>query len=90
MLRVVACWKTGRSLRASAFYPRSAWTFRAGTVENKNTYFRAPQEWEQQESLDPESTIRISGTSFRETCPATSMAKSGLACLSLAAWILAQ
>ncbi|MGD0825557.1 MAG: asparagine synthase-related protein, partial [Terriglobales bacterium] len=34
--------------------PGSAWTFRAGTVENKNTYFR-PQEWEQQESLDPES-----------------------------------
>src|SRR5205085_9054731 len=33
--------------------PASAWTFRAGRVELKATYFD-PCEWEQQERLDPE------------------------------------
>ena len=32
----------------------SAWTFRAGSIETKKTYFE-PREWEQQELLDPES-----------------------------------
>jgi asparagine synthase (glutamine-hydrolysing) len=35
----------------------SAWSFRAGTVETKKSYF-APSEWEQQELLDPESYHR--------------------------------
>jgi asparagine synthase (glutamine-hydrolysing) len=35
----------------------SAWTFRAGSVEAKKTYFD-PREWEQQELLDPESYHR--------------------------------
>jgi asparagine synthase (glutamine-hydrolysing) len=34
--------------------PASAWTFRAGAIERKTTYFDA-QEWEQQASLDPDA-----------------------------------
>jgi|SRR5271157_1538312 len=34
--------------------PASAWTFRAGSVERKKTYFE-PREWEQQDPLDPQS-----------------------------------
>jgi asparagine synthase (glutamine-hydrolysing) len=34
--------------------PASAWTFRNGSVESKNIYFR-PDEWENQEPLDEES-----------------------------------
>jgi asparagine synthase (glutamine-hydrolysing) len=34
--------------------PASAWEFRNGSVAQKNSYFR-PQEWEDQEKLDPES-----------------------------------
>ncbi len=37
--------------------PASAWTFRAGSVDAKKTYF-APREWEQQELLDPEAYHR--------------------------------
>lgn len=37
--------------------PGSAWSFRAGSVEKKNTYFE-PREWEEQEPLDPESYHR--------------------------------
>ena len=37
----------------SVLPPGSAWTFRAGSVESKNTYFQ-PKEWEQQDPLDPE------------------------------------
>lgn len=37
--------------------PASAWTFRAGSVQTKNTYFE-PCEWEQQDLLDPESYHR--------------------------------
>ena len=37
--------------------PASAWTFRAGSVESKKTYFE-PREWEEQELLDPESYHR--------------------------------
>lgn len=33
--------------------PASAWTFRNGRVEQKNTYFD-PKEWEEQAALDPE------------------------------------
>jgi asparagine synthase (glutamine-hydrolysing) len=32
----------------------SAWTFRSGSIEKRNTYF-APREWEQQGALDAES-----------------------------------
>jgi asparagine synthase (glutamine-hydrolysing) len=35
----------------------SVWSFRAGSVETKKTYFE-PREWEQQELLDPESYHR--------------------------------
>jgi asparagine synthase (glutamine-hydrolysing) len=35
----------------------SAWTFRAGLIETKKTYFE-PREWEEQELLDPESYHR--------------------------------
>jgi asparagine synthase (glutamine-hydrolysing) len=35
----------------------SAWSFRAGSIETKRTYFE-PQEWEQQDLLDPESYHR--------------------------------
>jgi asparagine synthase (glutamine-hydrolysing) len=35
----------------------SAWSFRASTIETKRTYFE-PQEWEQQDLLDPESYHR--------------------------------
>jgi asparagine synthase (glutamine-hydrolysing) len=35
----------------------SAWTFRAGSIETKKTYFE-PREWEEQELLDPESYHR--------------------------------
>jgi asparagine synthase (glutamine-hydrolysing) len=35
----------------------SAWSFRAGSIETKKTYFE-PREWEQQELLDPESYHR--------------------------------
>src|SRR5712692_5524 len=34
--------------------PASAWVFRNGSLERKNSYFH-PQEWEAQEKLDPES-----------------------------------
>jgi asparagine synthase (glutamine-hydrolysing) len=34
--------------------PASAWEFRGGSLERKNSYFR-PQEWEGQEKLDPEA-----------------------------------
>jgi asparagine synthase (glutamine-hydrolysing) len=35
----------------------SAWSFRAGSLETKKTYFE-PREWEQQDLLDPESYHR--------------------------------
>jgi asparagine synthase (glutamine-hydrolysing) len=34
--------------------PAAAWVFRQGSVERKSSYFR-PQEWENQDPLDPES-----------------------------------
>src|SRR5580658_2332051 len=34
--------------------PASSWSFRAGSIETKKAYFDA-REWEQQETLDPES-----------------------------------
>jgi asparagine synthase (glutamine-hydrolysing) len=37
-----------------ALPPASAWTFRAGAIENKARYFE-PREWEAQESLDAEN-----------------------------------
>ena len=46
----------------------SAWTFRAGSVESKNTYFE-PREWEQQEALDPESYHRDLRDAFSRILP---------------------
>ena len=37
--------------------PASAWVFRNGSLENRNTYFH-PRDWEDQETLDPESYYR--------------------------------
>ena len=37
--------------------PGSAWTFRNGAMERKAIYFH-PKEWEEQETLDPESYYR--------------------------------
>jgi asparagine synthase (glutamine-hydrolysing) len=37
--------------------PASAWVFRNGSLENKGSYFH-PREWEEQETLDPESYYR--------------------------------
>lgn len=48
--------------------PGSAWTFRSGAVENKKTYFD-PQEWEQQEPLDPESYGRSIREAFSQNLP---------------------
>jgi asparagine synthase (glutamine-hydrolysing) len=41
--------------------PASAWVFRNGALERKGSYFQ-PQEWEDQDALDPESYYR----QFRE------------------------
>ena len=48
--------------------PGSAWTFRAGSVESKSTYFQ-PQEWEQQQPLDPESYHRSLRDIFARDLP---------------------
>src|SRR5208282_3452034 len=48
--------------------PASTWTFRAGSVESKKTYFE-PQEWENQEPLDPESYHQNLRTVFSQNLP---------------------
>ena len=48
--------------------PASAWIFRAGSVESKNTYFERG-EWEQQEALDPESYYRAIRETFSRNLP---------------------
>jgi len=48
--------------------PASTWTFRAGSVESKKTYFE-PKEWENQEPLDPESYHQNLRTVFSQNLP---------------------
>jgi len=52
----------------SVLPPGSAWTFLAGSVERKNTYFE-PREWEQQEALDPDSYHRSLRDAFSRNLP---------------------
>ena len=46
----------------------SAWIFRGGVLEAKNTYFH-PREWEEQEKLDPESYYRELRNAFSQNLP---------------------
>jgi len=48
--------------------PASAWVFRNGALERKHTYFR-PEEWEEQEKLDPESYYRELRDVFTRNLP---------------------
>ena len=48
--------------------PGSAWVFRNGTLERKASYFQ-PQEWEQQEQLDPETYYRELREVFQRILP---------------------
>jgi len=43
--------------------PSAAWVFRNGTLERKNSYFRA-RDWEDQEALEPEAYYRELRTVF--------------------------
>jgi asparagine synthase (glutamine-hydrolysing) len=52
----------------SVLPPGSAWTFRNGLVEHKTNYFH-PQEWEGQESLDPESYYQQLQSVFARNLP---------------------
>jgi asparagine synthase (glutamine-hydrolysing) len=46
----------------------SGWTFRAGSIEKRNTYF-APREWEQQSTLDSESYYQGLRKAFSRNLP---------------------
>jgi asparagine synthase (glutamine-hydrolysing) len=48
--------------------PASAWIFRNGSLDNKSNYFH-PREWEEQESLDPESYYRELREVFSQNLP---------------------
>jgi asparagine synthase (glutamine-hydrolysing) len=48
--------------------PASAWTFRNGSLERKRTYFH-PKEWEEQETLDPETYNRELRATFTGNLP---------------------
>jgi asparagine synthase (glutamine-hydrolysing) len=48
--------------------PASAWVFRNGSLERKSSYFH-PREWEDQETLDPESYYRELRTTFTRNLP---------------------
>jgi asparagine synthase (glutamine-hydrolysing) len=48
--------------------PGSAWVFRSGALEAKNSYFD-PKEWEQQEALDPEEYYRQLQRAFVGSLP---------------------
>jgi asparagine synthase (glutamine-hydrolysing) len=48
--------------------PASAWVFRNGAVESKTTYFH-PREWEEQETLDPETYYRELRNAFTQNLP---------------------
>ncbi len=51
-----------------ALPPASAWVFRNGSLERKSSYFH-PQEWEDQETLDPESYYRELREVFTRNLP---------------------
>jgi asparagine synthase (glutamine-hydrolysing) len=46
----------------------SAWVFRNGALESKGSYFH-PREWEEQETLDPESYYRELRKAFTQNLP---------------------
>jgi asparagine synthase (glutamine-hydrolysing) len=48
--------------------PGSAWSFRGGALETKRVYFN-PNEWEQQEPLEPEQYYRELRSVFAENLP---------------------
>ena len=48
--------------------PASAWVFRNGSLERKTSYFH-PKEWEEQETLDPESYYRELQETFTRNLP---------------------
>ena len=48
--------------------PASAWIFRGGALEEKGSYFQ-PQEWEDQESLNPDGYYRELKRVFTENLP---------------------
>ena len=48
--------------------PASAWVFRNGSLERKGSYFH-PREWEDQETLDPESYYRELRVAFTQNLP---------------------
>jgi asparagine synthase (glutamine-hydrolysing) len=48
--------------------PASAWVFRNGSLERKSSYFHS-MEWEEQETLDPESYYRELQTTFTRNLP---------------------
>ena len=52
----------------STLPPASAWIFRNGSLEKKNSYFH-PQEWENQETLEPESYYREFREIFTQNLP---------------------
>ena len=51
-----------------ALPPGSAWTFRGGSLEKKSSYFD-PKEWEDQDTLDPESFYRELQEAFTRNLP---------------------
>jgi asparagine synthase (glutamine-hydrolysing) len=51
-----------------ALPPGSAWAIRNGSLEHKSSYFH-PREWEDQETLDPESYYRELREAFTENLP---------------------
>src|SRR5258708_3890070 len=48
--------------------PASAWIFKSGSVEEKNTYFQ-PQDWENQDPLDPEAYYQELRATFSRILP---------------------
>ena len=48
--------------------PASAWVFRNGSLDQRNSYFH-PREWEEQEKLDPESYYRELQETFTRNLP---------------------
>jgi asparagine synthase (glutamine-hydrolysing) len=48
--------------------PASAWTFRNGSIETKRNYF-SPQEWEEQEQLEPDAWYQELREVFRRNLP---------------------
>jgi asparagine synthase (glutamine-hydrolysing) len=64
------CTMEGRSLfeGVQVLPPASVWTFRNGSLEHKSIYFH-PREWEDQETLEPESYYRELREVFAQSLP---------------------